>query len=83
MHNRQHPIQPPHNNHQTAQPTPALIASLLPIAEVRATDARTPVVVCPANVNPDDGVIVGTESYGSPAVGAEARDSRSPQDGVR
>ena len=83
MHNPQHPIQPPHNNHQTAQPMAALTASLLPVAQLRATDARTPTVVCHANVNPADGVIVDTGSHDRPAIGAEAKDSRLPPGGVR
>jgi hypothetical protein len=83
MHNRQQLIKPPHNNHQTSQQTAALTATLSPIAQVRATDARAPTVVLLANVNFEDGVIVDMDSHDRPAIRAEANDSQSPRNGVR
>jgi len=61
----------------------ALSATLLPIAQVRATDARTPIVGFLANVNPEVGAIVNMDSHDTPAMGAEAEDSQSPPDAVQ
>ena len=73
----------PHNNHQTPQQMAALTATLLPIAQVRATDARAPTVVLLAHVNSDDGVIVDMDSHDQHAIRVEANNSQSPRDVVR
>ena len=83
MHNRQHPIKLPRRNHQRPQRTALLTATLLPIAHVRATDARAPIVVLLAHVNPEDGMIVNMGAHDRPAIRTEAKDSQSPRDGVR
>jgi len=83
MQNRQHSIKLPPNNHQTPQPMAALTATLLPIAQVRATDARTQIVVFLAHVNAENDVIVDMDCHDRPAMGAEAKESQSSPDGGR